>query len=45
MGYRDTTSEGNRVCEWHNRGQSGVKSYLCLVGSVVGVNSKEVEFL
>jgi hypothetical protein len=39
MGYHDVRGEGNHVPKWHNQGQSDVKSYLCLVGFVVGINS------
>jgi hypothetical protein len=38
MGYHDTVSEGNHVCEWCNVGQSNVKTWLCLLGSAYGAN-------
>jgi hypothetical protein len=45
MGYHDAVGEGKRACEWHNLGQSIMKSWLCLVGSIVGINFEVVESL
>jgi hypothetical protein len=39
MGYHVAVGGENHVREWHSLGQSNVKSWFCLVGSVVGVNS------
>jgi hypothetical protein len=45
MGYHDVVSEVNHAHRWRNLGQNVIKSWLCLVGSAVGTNSKVVEFL
>jgi hypothetical protein len=44
-GYHDVVSKQNHVHEWRNLRQSGVGSWLCLVGSAVGANSLVGEFL